>query len=165
MWCRAPFWHHALKILHIYSFSGFGRAPQIRAPWAPFFIFGLIASPDEQKENPVKASAFKGFVAERVGFEPTCPCGQLDFESSSLQPLRYRSKGKHDSLLLVISLRYPIPGRLSIPFGTAGLSAVRPETAAVAAVPPYRKPAPAVDKTADAPNFSPFFQLSPPFHT
>ena len=30
-------------------------------------------------------------MAERVGFEPTCPCGQLDFESSSLRPLRYRS--------------------------------------------------------------------------
>ena len=26
-----------------------------------------------------------------MGFEPTCPCGQLDFESSSLRPLRYRS--------------------------------------------------------------------------
>gem|GEM_PF-4999857 len=30
-------------------------------------------------------------LAEEVGFEPTCPCGQLDFESSSLQPLRYSS--------------------------------------------------------------------------
>lgn len=30
-------------------------------------------------------------MAEAVGFEPTCPCGQLDFESSSLRPLRYRS--------------------------------------------------------------------------
>ena len=23
-------------------------------------------------------------ITETVGFEPTCPCGQLDFESSSL---------------------------------------------------------------------------------
>ena len=30
-------------------------------------------------------------MAETVGFEPTCPCGQLDFESSSLRPLRYVS--------------------------------------------------------------------------
>ena len=30
-------------------------------------------------------------MAEAVGFEPTCPCGQLDFESSSLRPLRYAS--------------------------------------------------------------------------
>ena len=30
-------------------------------------------------------------MAETVGFEPTCPCGQLDFESSSLRPLRYIS--------------------------------------------------------------------------
>ena len=30
-------------------------------------------------------------LAEAVGFEPTCPCGQLDFESSSLRPLRYAS--------------------------------------------------------------------------
>ena len=29
--------------------------------------------------------------AETVGFEPTCPGGQLDFESSSLRPLRYVS--------------------------------------------------------------------------
>mgnify|MGYP007056508675 CR=1 FL=1 len=31
------------------------------------------------------------FLAETVGFEPTCPCGQPDFESSSLRPLRYVS--------------------------------------------------------------------------
>ena len=31
------------------------------------------------------------FVAETVGFEPTCPCGQIDFESISLRPLRYVS--------------------------------------------------------------------------
>ena len=30
-------------------------------------------------------------MAEAVGFEPTCPCGQLHFECSSLQPLRYAS--------------------------------------------------------------------------
>ena len=31
-------------------------------------------------------------LAQMVGFEPTCPCGQLDFESSSLWPLRYICK-------------------------------------------------------------------------
>ena len=34
-----------------------------------------------QRENPWKLIVSKGFVAETVGFEPTCPCGQLDFES------------------------------------------------------------------------------------
>gem|GEM_PF-4987512 len=28
-------------------------------------------------------------MAQSVGFEPTCLLGQLDFESSSLWPLRY----------------------------------------------------------------------------
>ena len=30
-------------------------------------------------------------MAERVGFEPTEPCGSTDFESASLRPLRYIS--------------------------------------------------------------------------
>ena len=30
-----------------------------------------------------------------MGFEPTCPCGQLHFECSSLQPLRYASVYKY----------------------------------------------------------------------
>ena len=30
-----------------------------------------------------------------MGFEPTCPCGQLHFECSSLQPLRYASMHKY----------------------------------------------------------------------
>ena len=30
-----------------------------------------------------------------MGFEPTCPCGQLHFECSSLQPLRYASMYKY----------------------------------------------------------------------
>ena len=34
-------------------------------------------------------------MAEAVGFEPTCPCGQLHFECSSLQPLRYASMHKY----------------------------------------------------------------------
>ena len=34
-------------------------------------------------------------MAEAVGFEPTCPCGQLHFECSSLQPLRYASVYKY----------------------------------------------------------------------
>ena len=43
------------------------------------------------KIEVLEALCFKDFLAEWVGFEPTCPCGQLDFESSSLRPLRYRS--------------------------------------------------------------------------
>ena len=39
-------------------------------------------------------------MAERVGFEPTCPCGQLDFESSSLRPLRYRSMFCGDQMII-----------------------------------------------------------------
>ena len=31
-------------------------------------------------------------LTETVGFEPTCPCGQIDFESISLRPLRYVSR-------------------------------------------------------------------------
>src|SRR5687768_6741436 len=30
-------------------------------------------------------------MAERVGFEPTCPCGQDAFEAPPLRPLRYLS--------------------------------------------------------------------------
>src|SRR5688500_8026697 len=30
-------------------------------------------------------------LAERVGFEPTCPCGQDAFEAPPLRPLRYLS--------------------------------------------------------------------------
>ena len=37
-------------------------------------------------------------MAEAVGFEPTCPCGQLHFECSSLQPLRYASMYKYSLL-------------------------------------------------------------------
>lgn len=33
-----------------------------------------------------------------MGFEPTCPCGQLHFECSSLQPLRYASVYKYSLL-------------------------------------------------------------------
>ena len=35
-----------------------------------------------------KANAFQ---TERVGFEPTCPCGQTVFKTASLWPLRYLS--------------------------------------------------------------------------
>ena len=30
-------------------------------------------------------------LAEKVGFEPTCPCGQPHFECGALRPLRYFS--------------------------------------------------------------------------
>ena len=61
------------------------------APWAPFRRFVPSDRATRQKRNPLKPLRLKGFVAEAVGFEPTCPCGQLDFESSSLRPLRYVS--------------------------------------------------------------------------
>jgi hypothetical protein len=34
-------------------------------------------------------------MAERVGFEPTCPCGQDAFEAPPLRPLRYLSVRPH----------------------------------------------------------------------
>ena len=51
-----------------------------------------IADGSEEKARPAYEKALRSFhrlrafseLAERVGFEPTCPCGQLDFESSSL---------------------------------------------------------------------------------
>ena len=39
------------------------------------------------KIEVLEALCFKDFLAEWVGFEPTCPCGQLDFESESLSGL------------------------------------------------------------------------------
>ena len=52
----------------------------------------------EQKKKPRKHRVFKALMAEAVGFEPTCPCGQLHFECSSLQPLRYASMYKYSLL-------------------------------------------------------------------
>ena len=49
----------------------------------------------EQEKKPRKHRVFKALMAEAVGFEPTCPCGQLHFECSSLQPLRYASMYKY----------------------------------------------------------------------
>ena len=52
----------------------------------------------EQKKKPRKHRVFEALMAEAVGFEPTCPCGQLHFECSSLQPLRYASVYKYSLL-------------------------------------------------------------------
>ena len=52
----------------------------------------------EQKKKPWKHRVLKALMAEAVGFEPTCPCGQLHFECSSLQPLRYASMYKYSLL-------------------------------------------------------------------
>ena len=52
----------------------------------------------EQEKKPRKHRVFKALMAEAVGFEPTCPCGQLHFECSSLQPLRYASMYKYSLL-------------------------------------------------------------------
>ena len=38
-----------------------------------------------------KLLILKADLAERVGFEPTCPCGQDAFEAPPLRPLRYLS--------------------------------------------------------------------------
>lgn len=46
-------------------------------------IFHLIT----KEKTPFRELIFK--MAQSVGFEPTCLLGQLDFESSSLWPLRY----------------------------------------------------------------------------
>src|SRR6188508_2013361 len=40
---------------------------------------------------PMSPEWTKQFLAERVGFEPTCPCGQDAFEAPPLRPLRYLS--------------------------------------------------------------------------
>ncbi len=50
---------------------------------------------EEGKEKKPKMGLFQGFLAEEVGFEPTCPCGQPHFECGSLQPLRYSSVYKY----------------------------------------------------------------------
>ena len=52
----------------------------------------------EQEKMPWKHRVFKALMSEAVGFEPTCPCGQLHFECSSLQPLRYASVYKYSLL-------------------------------------------------------------------
>ena len=36
------------------------------------------------KEKALGSGNFQEQLAETVGFEPTCPCGQPDFESGSL---------------------------------------------------------------------------------
>ena len=49
-------------------------------------------------------------MAERVGFEPTCPCGQDAFEAPPLRPLRYLSvrpdSVEADPLLYVSAAHY-----------------------------------------------------------
>ena len=61
------------------------------APWAPFRRFAPSDRATRKKRNPLKPLRLKGFVAEAVGFEPTCPFGQPHFECGSLRPLRYTS--------------------------------------------------------------------------
>ena len=41
-------------------------------------------------------------LAERVGFEPTRPCGQTVFKTASLWPLRYLSKALSQTCSLII---------------------------------------------------------------
>lgn len=40
---------------------------------------------------PIEAKIFYLVITETMGFEPMCHCWQPDFESGSLQPLRYVS--------------------------------------------------------------------------
>ena len=44
-----------------------------------------------EKRKVQKTAWLLDFLAEAVGFEPTCPCGQPHFECGSLWPLRYAS--------------------------------------------------------------------------
>ena len=89
----------------VVTFAADGQAALIRTP-LPYSRKDPSANPakriaggSEEKARPAYEKALRSFhrlrafseLAERVGFEPTCPCGQLDFESSSLRPLRYRS--------------------------------------------------------------------------
>jgi hypothetical protein len=50
--------------------------------------------PIKKSENFLFKAVFGQIVAETVGFEPTCPCGQPLFESGALQPtsLRLRTR-------------------------------------------------------------------------
>lgn len=77
------------------------------APWAPFRRFAPSDRATRKKRNPLKPLRLKGFVAEAVGFEPTCPCGQPHFECGSLQPLRYVSEQflLYNSLLLWVKCK------------------------------------------------------------
>ena len=64
-------------------------------------------------------------VAQRVGFEPTVPL--LVHLISSQGRYNHFDTAAWEGMTAhcVIQLRYPIPGRLSIPFGPGGLSALR----------------------------------------
>ena len=52
---------------------------------------GLELPSGTGEENLAGRSSKRG-MAERVGFEPTCPCGQDAFEAPPLRPLRYLSE-------------------------------------------------------------------------
>lgn len=52
----------------------------------------LCSIESQGKYGSPENTRFQGFpLADRVGFEPTCPCGQPHFECGSLRPLRYLS--------------------------------------------------------------------------
>ena len=55
-------------------------------------------------------------MTEWAGFEPACPGGQLDFESSALRPLRYHSwqaSGFPDTFLIILAVFPSVNGFLS----------------------------------------------------
>ena len=52
----------------------------------------------EQKKKPRKHRVFKALMAEAVGFEPTCPCGQLHFESCAEKALAEKGRSELVSL-------------------------------------------------------------------
>ena len=56
-----------------------------------------------KKDLRIKRKSF--LLAEKVGFEPTCPCGQPHFECGALRPLRYFSMLNFDGrgLKIIIS--------------------------------------------------------------
>ena len=63
-WRRAPLGHHKF----------------FRACFKAAFQRILRAFSLHDTKNPLKPFGFKGFLAQRVGFEPTCGCPQTDFE-------------------------------------------------------------------------------------
>ena len=68
----------------------------LRQPLPPRAGFGGHPSRDARERWPAIRSqraqrAVWRRMAERVGFEPTCPCGQDAFEAPPLRPLRYLS--------------------------------------------------------------------------
>ena len=55
--------------------------------------FQLFLSENIKRITQTLYQYLRDWMAEAVGFEPTCPLGQPHFECGSLRPLRYASTG------------------------------------------------------------------------